>query len=82
MSTKNKTVVRSLDILNLFIEHPALTFQQIIDLSGIPKSSVYRMLTSLEEMKFLEKGADSQYRLVILRSTWITRSCSNLVQVR
>ena len=66
MSTKNKTVVRSLDILNLFIEHPALTFQEIIDLSGIPKSSVYRMLTSLEEMKFLEKGADSHYRLGLL----------------
>ncbi|ARK25524.1 IclR family transcriptional regulator [Sporosarcina sp. P37] len=66
MSTKNKTVVRSLDILNLFVEHPALTFQEIIDLSGIPKSSVYRMLTSLEEMNFLEKGADSYYRLGLL----------------
>ncbi|WP_153732130.1 IclR family transcriptional regulator [Sporosarcina obsidiansis] len=66
MTTKNKTVVRSLDILNLFIEHPALTFQEIIELSGIPKSSVYRMLTSLEEMKFLEKGADSNYRLGLL----------------
>ncbi|PIC62947.1 IclR family transcriptional regulator [Sporosarcina sp. P13] len=66
MSTKNKTVVRSLDILNLFIDHPALTFQEIIELSGIPKSSVYRMLTSLEEMMFLEKGADSKYRLGLL----------------
>ena len=66
MSTNNKTVVRSLDILNLFVDHPALTFQEIIDLSGIPKSSVYRMLSSLEEMKFLEKGADSKYRLGLL----------------
>lgn len=52
MSYKNKTVVRSMEILNLFIEHPQLTFQEIIDLSGIPKTSVYRMLSTLEEMGF------------------------------
>lgn len=63
MSYKNKTVVRSMDILNLFIDHTELTFQEIIDLSGIPKSSVYRMLSSLEEMEFLEKGTDLKYRL-------------------
>lgn len=66
MSTKNKTVVRSLDILQLFIEHPALSFQEIIDLSGIPKSSVYRMLMTLEDMQFLEKGPDANYRLGLL----------------
>ncbi|MER2048332.1 MAG: IclR family transcriptional regulator [Solibacillus sp.] len=66
MNNKNKTVVRSMDILNLFIEHTELTFQEIIDLSGIPKSSVYRMLRSLEEMEFLEKGSDSKYRLGLL----------------
>src|SRR5699024_9707894 len=63
---KNKTVVRSMDILNLFIEHEQLTFQEIIDLSGIPKTSVYRMLKSLEEMAFLEKGKDNYYRLGLL----------------
>src|SRR5699024_360776 len=63
MSYKNKTVVRSMDILNLFIDHTELSFQEIIDLSGIPKTSVYRMLSSLEEMGFLEKGTDLKYRL-------------------
>lgn len=52
-----------MDILNLFIEHAELTFQEIIELSGIPKTSVYRMLQSLEEMQFLEKGPDAKYRL-------------------
>lgn len=52
-----------MDILNLFIEHPELSFQEIIDLSGIPKTSVYRMLASLESMDFLEKGEDLKYRL-------------------
>lgn len=66
MSIKNKTVVRSMEILELFTEHRALTFQEIIDFSGIPKTSVYRMLLSLEDMGFLEKGQDSKYRLGLL----------------
>ncbi|WP_026575858.1 IclR family transcriptional regulator [Bacillus sp. UNC438CL73TsuS30] len=66
MNHKNKTVVRSMDILNLFKDHAALTFQEMIDLSGIPKTSVYRMLMSLEEMEFLEKGPDNKYRLGLL----------------
>lgn len=66
MNNKNKTVVRSMDVLNLFIEHTELSFQEIINLSGIPKTSVYRMLMSLEEMEFLEKGSDSKYRLGLL----------------
>lgn len=59
----NKTVVRSMEILELFIDYPELTFQEIIELSGMPKTSVYRMLISLEEMGFLEKGSDAKYRL-------------------
>ena len=55
-----------MDILNLFKDHAQLTFQEIIDLSGIPKTSVYRMLMSLEEMEFLEKGIDSKYRLGLI----------------
>ncbi|MDQ0215391.1 DNA-binding IclR family transcriptional regulator [Oikeobacillus pervagus] len=66
MNNKNKTVVRSMAILNLFMDHAELSFQEIIDLSGIPKTSVYRMLMSLEEMGFLEKGEDSKYRLGLL----------------
>ena len=77
MSNKNKTVVRSMDILNLFIDHAELSFQEIIDLSGIPKTSVYRMLMSLEEMEFVEKGIDLKYRLGLLFLTF-----GNLVSSR
>lgn len=66
MGTKNKTVVRTMTILDLFEEHVELSFQEIIDLSGIPKTSVYRMLLSLEEMAFLEKGEDAKYRLGLI----------------
>ena len=44
-----------MDILNLFIDHTELTFQEVIELSGIPKTSAFRMLKSFEEMEFLEK---------------------------
>lgn len=63
MTHKNKTVVRSMNILNLFIDHAKLSFQDIIGLSCIRKTSVYRMLSSLEEMDFLEKDGDLKYRL-------------------
>ena len=80
---KNKTVVRSMDILNLFLEHPELTFQEIIDLSLIPKTSVYRMLLTLEEMGFVEKGKDAKYRLGLLFLTYgnLVASRLNLRQI-
>lgn len=55
-----------MNILDLFEEHAELSFQEIIELSGIPKTSVYRMLKSLEEMAFLEKGEDAKYRLGLI----------------
>ncbi|MGE7022494.1 IclR family transcriptional regulator [Solibacillus cecembensis] len=66
MTNKNKTVVRSMDILNLFNDHTELSFQEVIELSGIPKTTAFRMLKSLEEMELLEKGTDAKYRLGIL----------------
>lgn len=63
LTNKNKTVIRTMELLTLFMEHAELTFQEIVELSDVPKSSVFRMLTSLEEMKFLEKGIDNKYRL-------------------
>lgn len=66
MESKNKTVVRSMEILNLFINHAKLSFNEIIELSGIPKTSVYRMLQSLEEMGLLDKDAHGKYSLGIL----------------
>lgn len=70
MNNKNKTVVRSMDILNLFLEHRELLFQEIVVLSSMPKTSVYRMLATLEEMGFLEKGPDAKYRLGLMFLTF------------
>lgn len=66
MQSKNKTVLRSMEILNLFINHAKLSFNEIIELSGIPKTSVYRMLQSLEEMNLLDKDSNGKYSLGIL----------------
>lgn len=66
MQSKNKTVVRSMDVLNLFLTHSRLSFNEIIHFSGIPKTSVYRMVMSLEEMGFLDKDRDGKYSLGLL----------------
>lgn len=66
MQSKNKTVVRSMDILNLFLAHSKLSFNEIVQFSGIPKTSVYRMVMSLEEMGLLDKDEDGKYSLGLL----------------
>ncbi|EOR22506.1 IclR family transcriptional regulator [Niallia sp. RD1] len=66
MQNKNKTVIKSKDILTLFITYPKLSFNEIISLSGVPKTSVHRMLGSLEDMDFLEKDEEGKYSLGLL----------------
>ncbi|MGZ6505459.1 MAG: IclR family transcriptional regulator [Tumebacillaceae bacterium] len=65
-SNKNKTVVKSMDLLNLFLTNSRLSLQEMVQLTGIPKTSVYRMLGSLEDMGFLTKDADGKYTLGLL----------------
>lgn len=66
MQNKNKTVVKSMDILNLFKDHSKLSLNEIVQLSGIPKTSVHRMIGSLEDMGFLKKDIDNKYSLGLL----------------
>lgn len=47
MQSKNKTAVRSMEILNLFFTHSMLSLNEIANISRIPKTSVYRMVMSL-----------------------------------
>lgn len=72
-----------MELINLFMDHSELTFQEIVDRSGIPKSSVFRMLSSLEEMRFLEKGEDAKYRLgtIFLKLGHLVSSRLNLRQI-
>lgn len=66
MQHKNKTVVKSMDILNLFLMHDKLNLNEMVELSGIPKTSVHRMLGSLEDMGFLTKDEEGKYSLGLL----------------
>jgi IclR family transcriptional regulator, KDG regulon repressor len=65
-TNKNKTVVKSMDVLNLFIHHHKLSLAEIVELSGIPKTSVHRMIGSLSDMGFLQKDADGKFALGLL----------------
>src|SRR5579875_2192170 len=62
----NKTVVKSMTILNLFLTNNRLSLQEMVQLTGSPKTSVYRMVGSLEEMGFLKKDDDGKYSLGLL----------------
>lgn len=66
MQSKNKTVMRSMEILNLFIRHAKLSFNEIVEYSGIPKTSAYRMVQTLEEMDLLDKDTNGHYSLGVL----------------
>lgn len=66
MQNKNKTVIKSKDLLTLFLTHSKLSFNEIIQLTGTPKTSVHRMLGSLEDMGFLDKDEDNLYSLGLL----------------
>lgn len=63
----NKYILSSLDnaltILNLFISYPELTAGEISSLSGINKSTVFRMLVTLENRGYLLKEGTTKYRL-------------------
>ncbi|MFC4811099.1 IclR family transcriptional regulator [Paenibacillus sp. GCM10023250] len=66
MQNKNKTVIRSMDLLNLFLTHTKLSMNDMIRLSGIPKSSVHRMIGSLTDMGLLHKDEEGLYSLGLL----------------
>lgn len=52
----NKTAVKTMDILELFYEHEELSLTEMVQLTSMPKTSVYRLIGSLEEMDFLQKN--------------------------
>lgn len=64
----NKTAVKTMDILELFYEHEELSLTEMVQLTNMPKTSVYRLIGSLEEMEFLQKRkGEISFRVVFLR---------------
>ncbi|WP_286886478.1 IclR family transcriptional regulator [Aneurinibacillus sp. UBA3580] len=64
--SRNKTVVKSLEILQIFYSHDRLTLQEMVDVTGMPKTSVYRQVKSLEEMGFLVRDGEGKYSLGLI----------------
>jgi IclR family KDG regulon transcriptional repressor len=63
LSDTNKTVVKAVELLNVFLEHPQLTLQELVNQTGLPKTSVHRMVSTLEEAGFLKRGLTGTYEL-------------------
>ena len=57
------SVANTLDIIDLLAKHEELTVPEIASLTGFNKSSVFRMLATLEEKNFVHKSADAKYSL-------------------
>ena len=55
-----------MQILTLFLNHPKLSFNEMMVYSDLPKTSLHRMVVSLEEMGFLTKDDDGNYALGII----------------
>ncbi len=62
-SAKNVTLVRAMRVLDLFREHERLSLPEMAALSGLPKTTVFRMAGALEEMGFLSRDDRGTYRL-------------------
>jgi IclR family transcriptional regulator, KDG regulon repressor len=55
----NKTVVKTLELLQLFTTHERLTLQEMVQLTKLPKTSVFRMAQSLVASGFLKKDGET-----------------------
>jgi DNA-binding IclR family transcriptional regulator len=58
-------VSRALDILELFVEHPALSAPEIVQRLALPRTTVHELVTTLADRGYLiiEPGAPVRYRL-------------------
>ncbi|RNF40204.1 IclR family transcriptional regulator [Planococcus salinus] len=63
----NQSVIKALQLLDYFKEHPELTLAELATLDKMPKPTTYRLISSLEASGFLTKtkhtSHDVKYRL-------------------
>lgn len=82
MSKSIRAVERALDVLTCFTSRsPELTMTQISEMTGINKSTVHRLLATLEGKRFVERDASSGiYRpgVCLLHLAFLTLDHNNL----
>ena len=59
----SSTIQRALDILNLFKVHTTLSFAEIQEILGFNKSTLFRVLSTLQANKYLRKNKQGQFQL-------------------
>ncbi|HSR10852.1 MAG TPA: IclR family transcriptional regulator [Thermodesulfobacteriota bacterium] len=62
---RSSTIQRALDVLNLFKDNSGLSLLEIRKKLKANKSTVYRVLSTLEDNKFLNRGGGGKYKLGI-----------------
>ncbi len=58
-----QSVANTLDLLDLLGQHSELTVPELSSMTGWSRSSVFRMLATLEAKQFVKKTADAKYSL-------------------
>lgn len=59
-----RAVQRALDILDLLQESPSVSLAKVADVTGLPKSSAFRYLSTLESRRYVERDRYSgEYRI-------------------
>lgn len=78
-----EALARGLDILSLFsAEHPALSLSQIVLRLHLNKSTVYRVLSTLEAMHFLEQDPSTRLYRPGLKVLQLGFSAINSLEIR
>lgn len=62
---RSSTIQRALDILNLFKDQPSLSFIDLQKKLGFNKTTLYRVLSTLQDNKYLKKEEGGKYGLGI-----------------
>jgi len=55
MDYRNKTVLKGLEIINLFKHHEQLSLLDLVKMTNLPKSTLHRMVITLESEGYLKK---------------------------
>lgn len=61
----SSTIQRALDILNVFKDHPSQSFGDLQKKLGYNKTTLYRVLSTLQDNKYLKKDEGGKYGLGI-----------------
>ncbi|GAB4505756.1 MAG: IclR family transcriptional regulator [Anaerolineales bacterium] len=78
-----EALARGLDVLSLFsVERPALSFSQIVKMVQLNKSTVYRVLSTLEAQGYLEQDAATRLYRPGLRVLQLGFTAVNSLEVR